>query len=448
MYLRLISQMFLLLTVSLVHAQSKLRSLSVHDEKMIEAYFTARVSNYAAEDLLVQATMDTKIRQADFMELQKEVWALWKSANFRLDSLPSPSIAVVKQLEYPLHQWELINEANLPYYYIEKGNTKGAKTALFLNLHGSGPKEAELKATLAWSLRYRDWPSRYFIPQIPNERYYRWWLRPKQLAWERLLRLAMIDDGIDPNRIYVIGISEGGYGSQRLGAFYADYFAGAGPMAGDEPLKNAPPTNFRHTPFSFQTGENDTDFGRNQLTIKAKTVFDSLEKIYPGDYVHKIELQPGMGHRIDYTLTTPWLSQYHRKVNPAQVSWVWFPMDGRYRKGFYNVAINQSPLDTIKGIEYDRAEFHLDIDSSANTIILKAKLLNTDMTLRTPARKGSIFIYLNDRLVDLSKRVKVVYNGKEVYNRKVPMLLSTLVESCALYADPYRLYPAKLQIAL
>jgi hypothetical protein len=105
-------------------------------------------------------------------------------------------------------------------------------------------------------------------------------------------------------------------------------------------------------------------------------------------------------------------------------------------------------LDTIKGIEYDRAEFHLDIDSSANTIILKAKLLNTDMTLRTPARKGSIFIYLNDRLVDLSKRVKVVYNGKEVYNRKVPMLLSTLVESCALYADPYRLYPAKLQIAL
>lgn len=33
---------------------------------------------------------------------------------------------------------------------------------------------------------------------------------------------------------------------QRLGAFYADYLGGAGPMAGGEPLKNASPLNYRH----------------------------------------------------------------------------------------------------------------------------------------------------------------------------------------------------------
>jgi predicted esterase len=445
MYLRMVFQIFLLSAASLVQGQEKLRNF---DAKEVEAYFTARLANYTKEDFLVHASMETKMKQVDVMPLQKQVWALWKSVNDSVDALPSPSIAVVKQLEYTLHQWELFNESPLPYYYLEKGNTKGAKAPLFLNLHGSGPKDTELKATLAWSLRYRDWPSRYFIPQIPNERHYRWWLRPTQFAWERLLRLAMIDTGIDPNRIYVMGISEGGYGSQRLGAFYADYLAGAGPMAGGEPLKNAPPTNFRHISFSLQTGENDIGFQRNQFTLKAKVAFDSLERVFPGDYVHKVELQAAKGHGIDYTTTTPWLSQYTRKVNPAQLSWVWFPMDGRYRKGFYNIAINKSPVDTINGIVYDRADFHVDVNRSTNTIIVKTQLLNADMTACSPVRKGEISIYLNDQLVDLRKKVRIVYNDKEVYNARVPLLLSTLVESCALFADPYRLYPAKLQIAL
>ena len=94
---------------------------------------------------------------------------------------------------------------------------------------------------------FQDGPSIYFIPQIPNEgQLYRWWQRSKLHAWEKLLRLALLSDEVDPLRIYFFGISEGGYGSQRLASYYVDYLAGAGPMAGGEPLINAPVENCQH----------------------------------------------------------------------------------------------------------------------------------------------------------------------------------------------------------
>ncbi len=61
--------------------------------------------------------------------------------------------------------------------------------------------------------------------------------KSKQFAWEKLLRLAFVSGNINPDKVYFFGISEGGYGSQRLASYYADYLAGAGPMAGGEPLK-------------------------------------------------------------------------------------------------------------------------------------------------------------------------------------------------------------------
>ena len=107
---------------------------------------------------------------------------------------------------------------------------------LFLYLHGSGPRDQEFQTGLLLAKRFADAPSVYFIPQIPQEgKWYRWWQRSKQWAFEKLLRQWLLSASVDPNRLYVFGISEGGYGSQRLASFYADYWAAAGPMAGGEP---------------------------------------------------------------------------------------------------------------------------------------------------------------------------------------------------------------------
>ncbi len=54
--------------------------------------------------------------------------------------------------------------------------------------------------------------------------------------------------------------------------------------------------------------------------------------------------------------------------------------------------------------------------------------------------------YISDRYVDLKKRISVTYNGKQVFNKKLKLSEAALVESTALFADPGRIFPAKIEI--
>lgn len=421
--------------------------LSNQSDSTIITYFKNIINDYRKADH--ESLPDSKkMALKDIEQSRKNVWALWIKANTDVAELPQPIKALADNKHiYPMNTWQLHGEDPMPFYYISKGEQPKTGYPMFINLHGSGPKKGEFEAALRWGLMYKDVPSVYFIPQIPNEKRYRWWFQPEQFAWEKLFRLAMLDGNVDANKIYVMGISEGGYGSQRLGAFYADYLAGAGPMAGGEPLKNAPPLNFRNIAFSFQTGENDGGFGRNTNTARAKKVFDSLQVLHPDDFKHNIVLQPKKGHGIDYKPTTPWLIQYKRNPQPANISWVYFPMDGRYRNGFYNVAINKQ-LNISDTANIDRAIFNLNIDKKKNTIDLEVWLADGDLTQKEEVKQGEISIFLSPELVDLSKKVKLFYKGKLIFNKKVQSDENVLVESCALFGDPERLFPAKIKVVL
>lgn len=377
-----------------------------------------------------------------------KVWELWKIANSTLEKLPTKFADKPKVLaDFPKHSWNLIGEDPMPFYYIKKSIKPEDGYPLFLNLHGSGPKAYEWLGTLKLSLGYKDGPSAYIIPQIPNEKRYRWWYKQHQYAWENLIRMVMIDDTFNPNKFYMMGISEGGYGSQRLGAFYADYLAGAGPMAGGEPLHNAPPLNFRHIAYSQQTGEKDFMFGRNKETLRAKNQFDSLSKQYPGDFEHNIVIQQGRGHHIDYEPTTPWLINYSRTPRPTSFEWILFAMDGRYRRGFYNIALSK-PLGISEHDDFNRASFRFNVDKNSNAIYLDAALKNTDLSKFEPIKSGSIDIYLSEDMVDFTKKVKVYYQGKRIFKKKIELSENSLIESCAIFNDPERLFPAKISINL
>ena len=206
------------------------------------------------------------------------------------------------------------------------------------------------------------------MPRIPNEGgYYRWWQRSKQWAWNWLLRQLMLDDRVDARKIYVFGISEGGYGSQRLASFYADYWAAAGPMAGGEPLRNAPAENCRNIGFSLLTGANDTGFYRNELTGRVQAAFDSLQALCPDDYRHRVELLPGQGHNFDYRPTTPWLRAFERDPWPTEFSWEDFEMDGWHRTGFYNLVVNRRPDKELR-TRYDVAVANNHIDLTISNV--------------------------------------------------------------------------------
>lgn len=218
-------------------------------------------------------------------------------------------------------------------------------------------------------------------------------------------------------------------------------------MAGGEPLKNAPPVNMRHVAFSFHTGQYDKGFGRNELTALAGSVLDSLEREHPGDFVHNVVLQENRAHQIDYSFTTPWLVKHQRRTAPESISWVYFPMHNRYRKGFYNVGIKNFP-SLKEEDEFNRILFNIDYNKQRNEITIDAHLMSDDMSWLKPTNGSEISLFLDDRYVNYSKRVKVIYNDKVVCNSRLKLREEHILSSCSLFGDSERLFPARVDIVL
>ena len=424
-------------------------------DKNIEHYFADHLAGSTKS-----YTQDKIIKPAQIKVWQDKVWAAWKQAN---SQAKEEKLIAAKPLDkWSKGSWTLPDSlephAVMPYCYWKKADsTQTGRLPLFLYLHGSGPKEQEWYAGVRLSTMFKDAPSIYFIPQIPNEgNYYRWWQKAKQYAWEKLIRLALAGEDVDANRLYVFGISEGGYGSQRLASFYADYLAAAGPMAGGEPLRNAPVENCANIGFSFLTGELDNGFYRNYFTKATRQWFDSLQVLHPGLYDHRIELVPNCGHAIDYRPTTPWLRQHVRNPYPKQVFWEDFEMDGRHRNGFYNIHVNE------RSDKADNTRTYYEMSIQGNTINVKVSTVTYDILQRDPnwgiemkfkksykpATSGKFTIYLNEQLVDLKVPVTIIVNGKQVFQGKVKANVKNMVNSCATFFDPYRIYPAAVEIKL
>ena len=442
-------------------APQKLKPMAKLPAKLSEATRTFFAGSLAEVSSPEPVAPEHKLKLSELEAYRNAMWQLWRESNKAFSEEKLPALALISET-MPSHVWNLPNEedggqsfpARMPFYYGYKGARPSAGYPLFLYLHGSGDKGPEWENGRRFAGQFKDGPSIYFVPQIPNEgQLYRWWQRSKLHAWEKLLRLALLSDEVDPLRIYFFGISEGGYGSQRLASYYADYLAGAGPMAGGEPLINAPVENCQHIAFSLRTGSKDNMFHRDRLTQITKDAFEAQQARYPGYYKHFIQLISGSGHGIPYEPTTPWLAQHKRTPHPKSVRWEDYPVDGVYRQGFYNL----QPLETPEDIE----RFFYDEEIAGNTINLKISSVTYTSVENspqwgfpmryektfTPATSGKIRVYLSPELVDLSKPVRILINGREVYSAQPTLSWKVMAESCTTFFDPQRLFPVALDLS-
>lgn len=424
------------------------------NETEVDNFFAERISG--SDTLLVSKKL---INISSIKKYESQIWALWTKANTKSQEEPLPLSSDTSAVE--AHKWELPAnlepDATMPFFYIKKGTRPEDGYPMYLYMHGSGEKDKEWATGLKLAKKIDVGTSIFFIPQIPNEgEYYRWWHKSKQYAWEKLLRLSLANGEINPNKISFFGISEGGYGSQRLASFYADYLSGAGPMAGGEPLKNAPAENCSATSFILRTGEKDYGFYRNFLTGLIKDEFDSLKNVNPDLYNFEIELIPEKAHFIDYFPTPVWLSNKTRNPYPKHFIWENFEMDGRYRDAFYNLAVKER-----SNASYDsRTRYEMNIHDNIIDIQVDEVFYNTTITdphwgiaLKfkkdyKPAKNGEFTIYLNDSLVNLKKEITLNVNGTEYFKGRVQADLNNLINSCAIFYDPERLYPAAINVHL
>ena len=154
----------------------------------------------------------------------------------------------------------------MPMLLLAKGQRGTDGWPLFLSMHGGGQAGQKVEPhgsrmnTQEWQAQVRLFqaiypPGLYLIPRMADDNDGRWWYSYCQAIYDRAIRCAILFRDADPNRVYVMGISEGGYAAYRLGAQMADRWAGSCALAAAEPLDTSPPENFRNLPFRCAIGE-------------------------------------------------------------------------------------------------------------------------------------------------------------------------------------------------
>lgn len=62
----------------------------------------------------------------------------------------------------------------------------------------------------------------------------------------------------------------------------------------------------------------------------------------------------------------------------------------------------------------------------------------------TPATGGKLRVYLNHELVNLNEPITLTINGKQVFQGMAKPNLQAMVNSCAEYFDPCRIFPVAI----
>ena len=127
-------------------------------------------------------------------------------------------------------------DKSMPYTLMAKGEKPADGWPLFISMHGGGKHHGKNKIEAhGWDVNSREWQAQmqltarvyspaglYFLPRMADDRMGRWWHKHNIDIFTRMISRAILFNDIDPNRIYIMGISQGGYGSCHLAPLIAD----------------------------------------------------------------------------------------------------------------------------------------------------------------------------------------------------------------------------------
>lgn len=311
--------------------------------------------------------------------------------------------------------------------------------ALVICLHGMGfTGEAYLER---WAPRLGEG---YILacPTLPRAD---WWSRTAEE-----LVLATIDEvqrryAIDPDRIFLTGMSNGGIGTYVVGAHHADRFAALAPMAGGlEDVLFPFLQNLRHTPVYLLHGAKD-----HVMPIQLSRDIDAeLTRL---GYPHVLREHPrehpqAGGHffpRDEVPALVTWMQHQTRTAVPTRITLV---RDASHLGAFAWVRIDAT--DLIAYFSDRLIDTKDDLVKNRIYAELDAAIAGPNRIEVRTSRVRRYSLYLNDTLVDFAKPVTVVTNGKISHEGFVTPSVERLLREARARRDRRQLYPAMVTISV
>ena len=332
------------------------------------------------------------------------------------------------ELQAELKSGELkIGGKVMPFTYKTFGERPRKGHSLWISMHGGGgaPKAVNDRQWENQKRLYKLEEGIYLIPRAPTDTWDLWHQGHIDTMFARLIQDMIIVEGVDPNRVYIMGYSAGGDGVFQLAPRMADQLAGAAMMAGHP--NETQPLGLRNLPFALQMGGNDTAYNRNKIAREWAVKLADLQKNDTKGYTHFVKIYEGKGHWMDGEdkVAIPWLQKFSRDLNPDRVAW---RQDDVIHNRFYWLSIDSKQSKAGQELVVSRNGQEFEVEKAEGI--------------------DQFQLILNDRQVDLDKPVRVKFKGKTVAEGKLPRTLHEIWESLKQRPDPGSIVFSRLYVKL
>ncbi len=308
-------------------------------------------------------------------------------------------------------------EHESPYTIKEVGKRPENGWPLFIALHGGGGVAKEVNDSQWKQMQryYRDHPEvggyLYLALRAPNDRWNGFYDVAISPLIEQLIRQFLLFGDVDPDKVFLMGYSHGGYGAFSIGPKIPYRFAAVHSSAAAPSGDQSPARNLRNTIFTFMIGEKDEAHGRIERCRSFAAEIEALRKQIGGGYPVTMELIEGHGHgglpdRDKIASMYPAL----RQPIPRELSW----------------HLTDSVLESHFWLRSHRPVHGARVD---------ARLAENELVI--DARDLKYFsVGLDHRLVDVRRPLRVQLSGGEPFEVELQPSVTTLCTWMNRLGDP------------
>ena len=315
-----------------------------------------------------------------------------------------------------------------PYVVRQVGQKPESGWGLVIAMHGGGkaPKQVNDSQWRIMQRYYKDHPEQggylYLALRAPTDAWNGFYTGYVYPLIARLIRQMLVCEEVDPDKVFLIGYSHGGYGAFAIGPKMADRFAAIHSSAAAPTDGQSSPKNLLNTPFTFMIGERDLAYGR----LKRCLAFDQAVKRLRGDskdkYPVRMFLQKGFGHgglpdRDQLAKILPAVR------NPIPNSIVWEPTDSVVHRFSWLEIPEPSKRQLVEAVK------------KGNRFEIKLREIE------------SLELYLDDRMIDYRKPVVIEVNGKVLFEDSISPSLPVLCRSLLERGDPRFTFASKVTLS-
>jgi pimeloyl-ACP methyl ester carboxylesterase len=323
--------------------------------------------------------------------------------------------------------------------YIVGGRTKGAK-GLVIGMHGGGAGSGDAgSAQGILEDACADLGLLAIFPEVLEKTEHGWTDSGTEEFVLELVERALRTFEIDPDRVFFVGHSMGGYGSWTLGGHHADRVAAIAPTAGAptpildlsgayvDVIEGVIP-NLRNVPVRVYQSDDDPNVPPAANDIAVAKLREARERF--GGYDFEYWRVSGRGHDLPpggMRAMLDTIVDFEREPRPQTVLW---QPTLTWKRQFHWLWWQEPRLLSLVEARLDR---------EANRVSVLGHGLAREAL-------AGLYVLVDDELLDLEREIVVELDGVETFRGRVQPTLGVLVQTGAS-GDAGRTFVARVPVA-